>query len=139
MAGYQSNGFIFSVESITPGTFTTVTQVMSCTPLAYERNTAEVYTTDAATPTVLFSTIAAQEFSVTLLWDPAIATHEAFRTDFLAKTARNYRIVYPDTGAYQVQVNAVPTNIEYSELTGEGSEITMTVTFKGTAAPTITV
>lgn len=138
MAAFQSNGFQFQVESATPSTYTTVTQVMSCTPLAYERNTTEVYTTDSAVPTVLFSTFAAQEFSVTVLWDPTIATHEGFRTDLLTKTARNYRIIYPDPGAYQVQVNAVPTSIEYSELTGEGSEITMTVTFKGTATPTIT-
>ena len=138
MAGYQSNGFQFQAETVTPGTYAAVTQCMSCTPLAYERNTAEVFTTDAAYPTVLFSTISAQEVQATFLWDPAIATHEAFRTDFLAKTAKNYRVIYPDTGAYQVQFNAVVTNIEYSELTGEGAEITMTVTLKVTALPTIT-
>lgn len=138
MAGYQSNGFVFSVESATPSTYTTVTQCMNCTPPAYERNTTEVYTTDSASPTILFGTLAAQEVQATFLWDPALAPHEAFRTDLSAKTARNYRVVYPDPGAYQVQFNAVPVNIEYSELTGEGGEITMTVTLKLTAVPTIT-
>lgn len=138
MAGYQSNGFVFQYETATPGTYAAVTQCMSATPPSYERNTAEVFTTDSTSPTILFSTIAAQEVKATFLWDPALAPHEAFRTDFSAKTARNYKIIYPDPGAYEVKFNAVVTNLEYSELTGEGGEITMTVTLKLTTTPTIT-
>ena len=138
MAAYQSNGFIFKKETVTPGTYASVTQCIKVTPPKYERNTQEVYTTDSASPTIIYSTLKAQEVEATFLYDPASVDHEAFRTDLTAKTSRNYQIIYPDTGAYEVKCNMTPTSVEYSELDGEGSAIQMTVKFTLNSAPTIT-
>lgn len=138
MAAYQSNGFTFKKETITPGTFAVVTQCIKVTPPKYERNTVEVYTTDAATPTILYGTLKAQEVEATFLYDPVSVDHEAFRTDLTAKTAKNYQIIYPDAGNQEVKCNMTPVAVEYSELDGEGSAIQLTVKFQLNSVPVIT-
>jgi len=138
MPGYASNGFIFQKETGTPGTYAVVAQCMSVTPVKTERNKKEVYTADSQDPVVLLTTRAAKQVEATFLFDPANVDHQQFKTDIDAKTARNYRIIYPDPGAYQVQVNASPIMYEPSELDGEGSEITLKVSFCLHSAETVT-
>jgi len=138
MPGYASVGFIFQKEITPPGTYASVAQCMSVTPVKTERNHKEVYTTDSLDPVVLLTTRALKQMEATFLFDPANADHQQFKADIDARTARNYRIIYPDPGAYQVQVNATPSMYEPSELTGEGGEITLKVTFVLHSAETVT-
>lgn len=138
MPGYASNSFLFHKETGTPGTYAVVPQCMSVTPVKTERSHKEVYTADSQDPVVLLTTRALKQMEATFLFDPANADHQQFKTDIDARTARNYRIIYPDPGSYQVQVNATPIMYEPSELTGEGSEITLKVTFVLHSAETVT-
>lgn len=139
MPGYASNSFIFQKETATPGTYAVVLQCMNVTPVKTERNKKEVYVADSQDPVILLTTRAAKMMEATFLFDPANVDHQGFKTDIDAKTARNYRIIYPDPGAYQVQVNATPVSYEPSELDGEGSEITLKVSFALHSAETVTV
>jgi hypothetical protein len=141
MAVFMSDGTLIQRET-TPGggTYTTIPQATNITPPKWVRKTADVYIHDQNAPVVKTGAYEAMEVSFQLAWDPGnSAYHQVLFSDADAKTERSYQIVFPDTGTAQFRFNAIVSAIEPGEASAEGTEpLTLTVTLKLSAAPTIT-
>ncbi|MFC4494066.1 phage tail tube protein [Streptomyces ovatisporus] len=97
MAGKDAFGTQFQVESVTPGSYTTVAHVTNITPPAIERETLDV--------TSHGSTEGWQEFigglknggelSIELNYDPTV--HDALVEHMDDADPKNYKIVWPGT------------------------------------------
>lgn len=140
MAVYLSNGTLFKKgDGATPTeAFATVAQVMSITPAVFERSKVETRVMGQDYPVVLAGPMNSQTVELKLLFDSADAVHQAFRTDFLAKTVRNYQVVLPDAGAELTQISAFVSKFGVDELTAEGAEIVASVTLEATAIAAVT-
>lgn len=140
MAVNMTDGTLFKRET-TPGggTYTTIAQVMNITFPKYTRKTAEVYIHDQSAPVVKTGAYEAMEAVIELAFDGDAAAHQAFLTDIGAKSALNYKIIMPNTGAAEFAFNAIISGLEWGDASAEGTDPqSATVTFALTAAPTVT-
>ncbi len=140
MAVNMTAGTLFKRET-TPGggSYTTIAQVTNITFPKFTRKTAEVYIHDQSAPVVKTGAYEAMEAVVELAFDADSAAHQAFLTDVNAKSALNYQIVMPNTGAAVFAFNAVITGLEWGDAGAEGTDAqTATVTMSLAAAPTVT-
>jgi hypothetical protein len=140
MASYLSNGTLFKKgDGATPTeVFATIAQVISITPPVFERGVVETRVMGQDYPVVLAGPVNAQTVELKVLFDSADAMHQAFRTDFIAKTVRNYQIVLPDVGAELTTIAAFVSKYGQDELTAEGAEIVASVTLQATSVCTVT-
>lgn len=139
MTVYMSNGALLQRE-VTPGggTYATIPQCMSVTPPKRTRKQAEVYIHDQAAPVVNVGAYEAQTVEFELAWDPGNSYHQDLFADSAAKTARNYRLVYPDSGAATESFSAM-VNFEIGELDAEGTNpMTLSGTLVLQAGSTVT-
>lgn len=125
-------------NAASPEVFTEVAQVAEIKWSGYSKKIVDIPVLGQTYPLRRITTDDPQNVELKLIFDPAITSHEAFRTNYTAGTARNYQIVLPDTGAYQIGFNAFCTKFELDALTAEGAEIVVNVTLELTAAPTVT-
>lgn len=136
---YMSDGTLLKRETATPGTYTTIPGVMNITPPKWTRKTADVYVMDQSAPVVKTGAYEAQEVTFELAWDPADTTHQSFFTDADSKASKNYKIVFPDSGAAEMGFAAVVSSIEPADANAEGGDpLKLSVTLKLAAAATIT-
>jgi hypothetical protein len=140
MAINMTDGTLFKREN-TPsgGVYSTIAQVMNITFPKLSRKTAEVYIHDQSAPVVKTGAYEAMEAVIELAFDGDAAAHQAFKTDIDAKSALNYKIIMPNTGAAEFAFSAVIKDLEWGDAGAEGTDAqTATVTFALAAAPTIT-
>jgi len=137
----MTDGTLFQRET-TPGsgTFTTIAQVMNIKPPTRTRKKAEVFIHDQTTgPVVKYGNEEAMTTEIELAFDNGSVAHQQFYTDYAAKSALNYKIVYPDSGARADTLTATIESIAPGDQNAEGTDPqTVTVTFGLSAAPSIT-
>lgn len=121
--------------------FTEIAEVLALTPPAITSDTVETTPHSGAgwkqfAPT-LFEL---GEFTARLSYLPANSQQQSIITDMLARTLRNFKIVFPDSGSSEWAFAAYITGFEVSEApaTGGGSALEATITLRPsqTAAPT---
>jgi hypothetical protein len=121
------------------GVYTTIPQVIRVKPPERTRKKVEVYTMDQSAPNVKYGAEEALTCEVELAFDNDASAHQQFYSDYVAKTVRNYKIIYPNTGAREDVFSATIEGIVPGEQTAEGTEAqTVTVTLGLSAAPTTT-
>ena len=80
-----------------------------------------------------------QKVDIELAFDNGLSAHQQFYSDQDAKTARNYKIVYTDSGAREDAFSATIESIEPGDQSAEGTDAqSATITFGLAAAATIT-
>ena len=104
-------GIVLAYESTTPGTFTTVGELLDFTPA--ELTVEVVDATDHSHTDGIRRQIAALadngEFSASVAFDPALTVHSALKTIALARAAKNWRWTFP-TGTAET-FPAIITNV----------------------------
>src|SRR5690349_6006873 len=67
------------------------------------------------------------EIRLTLNWDPTHAQHQGLYSDWSNRTKRNFRVIFSDTGAAQLDFAALVTNYELSGAVNAVVEATVTL------------
>lgn len=140
MAVVSTTGTQFRIgDGATPTEiFTALAQVQEVKPSGWARKTIDQYTLDSLYPERLIGAHEPQNVEVKLLFDGAIAAHEAFRTRLVAGTLHNFQIVMSDAGAYQIQFRGFVTKFVLDPFSAEGEAVIATVTIELTTLPTVT-
>ena len=139
MTVYMSDGALLQRET-TPGSavYVTIPQCMTMTPPKRVRKRTEVYIHDQSAPVVKTGAYEAQEVPFELAWDPGNIYHQDIYADSEAKTVRNYKLIYPDSGQATESFSA-QVDFELGELDAEGtSPMTLSGTLILQAASAIT-
>jgi hypothetical protein len=140
MTALVSVGTLFKIgDGATPTeVFATIAQVQEIKWSGLSKKILDIPVLGQTYPMRKITSDDPQNVELKLLFDPAIAPHESFRTLLAAGTERNFQIILPDSSAYQIAFGAFVTKFELDAFTGEGSEIVANVTLELTAAATIT-
>lgn len=139
MVALVSVGSLLKVgNAASPEVFTEVAQVSEIKWSGLSKKILDIPVLGQTYPLRKLTTDDPQNVELKLIFDPAIAAHEAFRTSQSGSTARNYQIVLPDSGAYQIGFNAFVTKFELDAFTADGAEIVANITLELTAAATVT-
>lgn len=120
------------------GVYSTIAQVINIKPPAKKRKKLEQPIHDQSAPVVKYGQYEAMSCEIELAYDNGAVAHQQFHTDIDAKTARNYKIIFPDAGAAEWVFSATIESLEPGDQTAEGEVQKATITFGLAAAPTIT-
>lgn len=140
MTVHMTDGTLFKREtSPGSGTFVTIAQVMNIVPPKKVRKRADVYIHDQNTPVSKVGAYEAMECSIELAYDMDASAHQQFETDADAKTAINYKIVFPNVGESEWAFSGTIVSMEPGDAPAEGTDPqTNTITFALAAAYTVT-
>ena len=139
MTVYMTDGTLMQRE-VTPagGTYATIPQCTNIKGPKRTRKSTEVFTHDSSIPITKLGIGEGMECTFDVAFDPGNAYHQAFFSDWDAKTDRSYQIILTDTGAMQERFTGAVTSIEPGDYKAEGDALSLTVTIKVSSAPVIT-
>ena len=95
-----------------PELFTTIAQVTNITAPAAQLTMIESSDLESTHIERIAGVVDSGEGSITLNFDPDIATHLALETDLTSRATHNYAIVWPDFGASQKTITSINTTSE---------------------------
>lgn len=138
MAKQIGLGTLFQVgDGGGPEVFTTVGQVVDITPPAENLSIVETTDMEDTIKRKIGALVDYGQAQVELIWDPSNAGQEGLRTDLRAKTARNFKVVFPTpankTWSFTALVTAISPSVPLEEkltstitleLDGSSSDIT---------------
>ena len=136
MSDLVANGVTVFIGAATVIPAVALTQITDISPDLGATNMVDTTTIGDGTKTNAPGTHEAMEFSVTLNFDPAEASHATLLTNKAAKTRMTFGIITPDTGAAIFWANGYITTFSMSG--GVDSVLTASVTFKADSAYTFT-
>lgn len=116
--------------------FTTIAEVKDISGPGLSLDTADVTTHDSpgGWEEHIGTVLRSGEISFDIELDPALAGHTGLRSDMIARTARNFELLFPNTGATVWSFTAIVTGFEPSAPVGD--DLTASVTLKLTGQPT---
>lgn len=123
--------------TIGSATFTTLAEVVDFDGPNFAMETADVTPLGSTTykTKLPVGKVDIGEATLTINYDPADATHQAFLTDLTGKTLANYRITWGDAGSSETEFNAYVTGFQ---ITNQGADrVTASVTLSGTGTATL--
>ena len=119
-----------------PETFTSIAQIMDVQAVALSRDTIEI--TNMSSPNsakeYMASLIDGGELSIEAVWIADDAQQGGLRTDFIAGTVRNFKVVLPDPGATTQSFSAIVTKFEINSPVSD--KIMLSASLKITGLPT---
>lgn len=122
-------------------TFNAVGQVLEISGPNVSKERVEVTSLDSVSgfKDYLSGSKDAGELQITLAWDPANAQHQGIIADAKASTAasqRNWRIVWADSGSYQVDFKGEVISAERSTRPNEAVTLSVTIAISGDVTET---
>ncbi len=112
MAKQIGLGTLFQVgDGGGPEVFTTVAQVVDITPPAENLSSVETTDMEDTVKRKIGALVDYGQGQVQLAWDPSDTGQEGLRTDLRAKTARNFKMVFPAPANLTWSFTALVTNI----------------------------
>ena len=136
MSDLIANGVTVFIGAATVIPAVALTQITDISPDLGATNLVDTTTIGDGTKTAAPGTHEAMEFSVTLNFDPAEASHATLLTNKAAKTRMTFGVITPDTGNAIFWANGYITTLSMSG--GVDSVLTASVTFKADGAYTFT-
>ena len=136
MSDLIANGVTVFIGAATVIPAVALTQITDISPDLGATNLVDTTTIGDGTKTAAPGTHEAMEFSVTLNFDPAEASHATLLTNKAAKTRMTFGVITPDTGNAIFWANGYITTLSMSG--GVDSVLTASVTFKADSAYTFT-
>lgn len=127
-------GTTFAIESATPGTYTSLGELVDVTPPALTRETVDA--TNHASPERMREHIGGMrdqsEAAIVLNYDPGNASWDALKAAYDDDASKNYKITFPD--GESVIFPALVT--ELAPATPMADKMTLAAKFKPTGVPT---
>lgn len=139
--GFTGHGTVFKRgDGATPEVFSNVGPCVSIKQSDHTLETVDATHLDSTDrhEEVLPTIFRSGPIALSLHWDPTVTAQASLRTDFLARTLRNFKIVFPNAAASEFAFSGYITKFALGETTVDGVQV-LDVEIKPTGAFTLTV
>lgn len=113
-ASQATSGYSTKFQTDASGSFATIAEVISIAGPGKSAKKIDVSNMDSpgAVEEFILGLISPGEVQLTLNYLPAASTHKQINSDFDARTKRNFKIIFPDTGASVWSFSGYYTKVE---------------------------